>query len=225
MGRTRSTGFVMMGSTSLAIITPSAITARPCRSPEVFERIDGSSSLSRPWGFASDQVCWGMLIHFSFDLSFRFRLLFSNAGLPAFRVEASAREVATEQSMGYKTGYQGTFVVSAGPVFTFGNVGVARAAVAAPTRAHSAMMIPALGAVLTTRENNDGAEIVELISGSAAELAGLRVGNVINAVDGTVIKTPMELAVELSNKTPGSKIKIGHTYRYWQTETVLILSR
>jgi S1-C subfamily serine protease len=87
------------------------------------------------------------------------------------------------------------------------------------------MRIPALGVVVTTRQNNDGAEIVELMPGSVAELAGLRVGDVLNAVDETVIKTPMELAVELSNKPSGSKIKIGHTTRgYWQSETVLILA-
>jgi PDZ domain-containing secreted protein len=54
----------------------------------------------------------------------------------------------------------------------------------------------------------------------------LRVGDVLDAVDGAAIKTPMDLAVELSNKPFGSKVKIGYVTRgYWQAETALILGK
>jgi hypothetical protein len=61
----------------------------------------------------------------------------------------------------------------------------------------------------------------------------LRVGDVLDAVlrtgtfiDGAAIKTPMDLAVELSNKPSGSKVKIGYVTRgYWQAKTALILGK
>ena len=60
--------------------------------------------------------------------------------------------------------------------------------------------------------------------GSVADLAGLRAGEVISAVDGRPTKTPMELALEMSGKAAGSKIKVEHTTkRYWRSETVVIL--
>ena len=73
-------------------------------------------------------------------------------------------------------------------------------------------------------ENNEGAEIVEFLPGSVADLSGLRAGEVISAVDGRPTKTPMELALEMSSKTAGAKINVEHTTkRYWRSETVIIL--
>jgi PDZ domain-containing secreted protein len=53
---------------------------------------------------------------------------------------------------------------------------------------------------------------------------------VINEVDGKKVKTPMELAAELSGKTPGSKIRIGYMYRsemmgYLPKETSVVLGK
>jgi hypothetical protein len=149
---------------------------------------------------------------------------------PGFGFEAKlSRTLALRSSIDYlmtnfENSTQNHFRASVGPVFRFGGA-VERTAALPRSASRSGMRIPALGVVVATRQNNDGAEIVELMSGSTAELAGLRVGDVLNAVDETVIKTPMDLAVELSNKLSGTKIKIGHTTRgYWQSETVLILA-
>jgi hypothetical protein len=57
---------------------------------------------------------------------------------------------------------------------------------------------------------NMGAEIREVRPGSVAELAYLRIGDVINAVDGRSVKTAMELTAALSNRAPGSKIRVGY---------------
>ncbi len=66
--------------------------------------------------------------------------------------------------------------------------------------------------------------IIEVVPGSAAEMAGLRVGDVINAVDGKPVRTPMELAAELANHAPGSTVRLGVLVRgYWQSETTVIL--
>ncbi len=57
-----------------------------------------------------------------------------------------------------------------------------------------------------------------------AALAGIHVGDVINAVDGKPVRTPMELAAELANRAAGDKIRVGFLIRgMWQTETVLLL--
>jgi S1-C subfamily serine protease len=57
-----------------------------------------------------------------------------------------------------------------------------------------------------------------------AALVGLHVGDVINAVDGKQVRTPMELAAELSNHKPGDKVRIGYLINgTWQTETVAVL--
>jgi len=57
------------------------------------------------------------------------------------------------------------------------------------------MTIPGLGAIAKLGRNR-GAEITDEAPGGIAALAGLYVGDVINAVDGKPVKTPMELAAE-----------------------------
>jgi hypothetical protein len=74
------------------------------------------------------------------------------------------------------------------------------------------MPIPLLGVTVANRQGG-GAEIVNVMSGSVADLAYIHPGDVINEVDGKKVKTPMELAAELSGKTPGSKIRIGYMYK------------
>lgn len=94
-------------------------------------------------------------------------------------------------------------------------------AVVRPSR--SGLPISALGVVVAPRDNS-GAEIREVASGSIAEMAGLASGDVINSVDGAKIRTPMELQAALTDRTPGTKIRVGYMVRgYWQSETVIIL--
>ena len=116
--------------------------------------------------------------------------------------------------------YGGTFrnvAASVGPVFSFGNRSVFNAIAPGPVVAKlsslSSVSIPALGVSVAPREGNDGAEIVEVSPGSVAASAFLRVGDVINAVDDKPVKSARELLAELSNRAPGSQIRLGYLFR------------
>ena len=86
--------------------------------------------------------------------------------------------------------------------------------------------IPALGLFARTRANS-GAEITEVTRHGLAEVSGLHVGDVINSVDGKEVRTPMELAVLVSSRAPGSRILVGYTFHSsvseFQTEKEIIL--
>jgi S1-C subfamily serine protease len=85
------------------------------------------------------------------------------------------------------------------------------------------MNVYALGVVVTLGRTQ-GAEITSEAPNGLAALAGLHLGDVINAVDGKPVKTPMELAVELSNRAAGDKVRLGYLINgQWQSETVVIL--
>jgi S1-C subfamily serine protease len=71
--------------------------------------------------------------------------------------------------------------------------------------------------------SNPGAEITDEAPNGVAALAGLHSGDVINAIDGKPIRTPMELAAELSSRTTGEKVRLGYLiHGAWQTETVVV---
>jgi S1-C subfamily serine protease len=50
-----------------------------------------------------------------------------------------------------------------------------------------------------------GAKVIEIISGSIAQRAGLNVGDVITAIDGKSVATPAELDAALSTQTLGKE--------------------
>jgi S1-C subfamily serine protease len=83
------------------------------------------------------------------------------------------------------------------------------------------MPVAMLGIVVGPQEF-DGAKIVEVDPGGAGEMASLKAGDLIKTVDGKPIRTPMELAVELSDKT--GKVKIGIQRGDFSTETVILLN-
>jgi S1-C subfamily serine protease len=70
------------------------------------------------------------------------------------------------------------------------------------------MKISSLG-VLVTLGRSPGAEITEEAPGGLADLAGIHLGDVINAVDGKSVKSPAELQAELAGKTVGDKVRLG----------------
>jgi len=116
--------------------------------------------------------------------------------------------------------------VGAGLVYTFGGRGAVAerpsrsetTRQAAPRPSRSGMPIPALG-LMARAHDNDGAEISEVVPGSIAAQSGLQVGDVINAIDGKAVRTPMELQAELSSRAPGSKIRLGFFVRgFYQSE-------
>jgi hypothetical protein len=82
---------------------------------------------------------------------------------------------------------------------------------------------------ITVRPWRDsGVEIVDVQQGGAAHQAGSNVGDVINAVGGKKVRTPMELGVELANRPQGSQVRLGYLYHtsavgFIQKETIVIL--
>ena len=87
--------------------------------------------------------------------------------------------------------------------------------------------VPALGVLAATRADG-GAEITELIRRGLAEASGLHVGDVINSVDGKEIRTSTDLATLVSNRVPGSRMRLEYTFHTsalgdMRKETVVIL--
>ena len=94
----------------------------------------------------------------------------------------------------------------------------------APATLSAGMNVYALGVVVTLGRNQ-GAEITSEAPNGVAALAGLHPGDVIDSVDGKPVKTPIELAAELSGKPAGTKIRLGFLIRgEWETETVISLN-
>jgi hypothetical protein len=96
--------------------------------------------------------------------------------------------------------------------------------VAAPAIPRRAGINLSLLGVVVTLGRSVGAEITEERPNGVATLAGIHVGDVINAVDGKSVRTPMELATELSNREAGSKVRLGYLiHGQWQSEAIVIL--
>jgi serine protease Do len=57
-------------------------------------------------------------------------------------------------------------------------------------------------------ENNEGAVVSQVESGSPAEKAGLKVGDVITELDGQKVSGASQLQIEVGQKQPGSSIKL-----------------
>ena len=87
----------------------------------------------------------------------------------------------------------------------------------APSRG---MQVHPLGIVAAPQEF-DGARILSIEPGSVAEMASLKPGDLIKSVDGKAVRTPMELAAELADKT--GKVRIGIVRGKLATETVILL--
>jgi putative serine protease PepD len=76
--------------------------------------------------------------------------------------------------------------------------------------------------MVSPREES-GAEIAQVLHGSVAEMAMLRVGDLITTIDRKLVKTPMELAAELQNRAPGSQVRLLHVAGSFPKETVVVL--
>jgi PDZ domain len=145
-----------------------------------------------------------------------------------FSLRASADYVFSRHNiLGGSSVTQNNVRASVGIVYSFGGRGHASAAgprqERAPRASVGGMSISALGITVAVGRDS-GATIIDEAPNGVAALAGMHSGDVINAVDGKPVKTPMELAAELSNHVAGDKIKIGFLIRgQWQTETVLLL--
>ena len=112
---------------------------------------------------------------------------------------------------------------SVGIVYSFG--GTQRAGTAPRQAAPRGMLIPALG-ITAIAGSAKGAEITDEAPNGVAALVGLHPGDVINAVDGKPVNTPIELAAELSSRAVGNKVTLGYlVHGQWQVETVISLGR
>lgn len=94
-----------------------------------------------------------------------------------------------------------------------------------PHRVAVSPKLDALGIVVASGRNA-GAEIVDESPDGLAALAGLRPGDVINAIDGKAVRTPQELAAEFSSRQAGDRVRIGYLIKgAWQSEVVVELTR
>jgi hypothetical protein len=95
-----------------------------------------------------------------------------------------------------------------------------------PSTPHSTgagMKLDALG-VEVRLGRSAGAEITDEAPNGVAALAGLHPGDVINAVDGKPVGTPMDLAAELANRQAGDKVRLDYMiHGTWQTATFVLL--
>jgi PDZ domain len=140
-------------------------------------------------------------------------------------VRASADYAFTRHNIfGGPSVTQNNYRASVGIVYSFGAAKQTSRAPrqTSPTRP-AGMPIPALG-ITAIAGSTQGAEITDEAPNGAAALAGLHLGDVIDAVDGKPIGNPMELAAELSNRAAGDQVRLGYLHRgMWQTETIVTL--
>ena len=82
---------------------------------------------------------------------------------------------------------------------------------------------PLIGVKLEMSFAGPGAKVQSVTSGSAADKAGLRQGDVILEVNGRTIDDATELVVEIRNHAPGEKIEVGYTRSGQDASTTLTL--
>jgi hypothetical protein len=96
-----------------------------------------------------------------------------------------------------------------------------------PVSAMVSTVVPSLGIAVGAGEGGR-TQITEIQLGGTAQVAGLQVGYIINTIDGKSIRTASDLATELSNKTPGSQIRLGYLFHsalgYMSNQKVLTLA-
>ena len=143
-------------------------------------------------------------------------------------VRASADYAFTRHNIfGGPSVTQNNVRVSVGIVYSFGGREHANAVSghSAPSAPVSGTKIATLG-VIVTLGRNPGAEITDEAPNGVGAMAGIHVGDVINAVDGKPVKSPMELAAELSGRAAGEKVRLGFLIRgQWQSETIVLLGK
>ena len=69
----------------------------------------------------------------------------------------------------------------------------------------NAQAVPAIARVYGV---NSGVTIADVVAGSPADQAGLKVGDTITAVDGREVKNGDDLVADIANRKPGSKAKL-----------------
>ncbi|HWU32073.1 MAG TPA: PDZ domain-containing protein, partial [Marmoricola sp.] len=67
---------------------------------------------------------------------------------------------------------------------------------------------PLIGAGVKTTDAQDGAHVSDLIAGGPAASAGLKVGDVITAIDGQPINDTITLVVDIRTHNPGDTVML-----------------
>ena len=120
-------------------------------------------------------------------------------------------------------GHQNNLRASVGIVFQFGATHVEaqpRAQKAHPT---AAVSIPVLALFVVQSDN--GAQITDVSPNGAAASAGLHPGDIINAVNGSPVKSPTELMTALGAIPAGGTVRLGYIIRgMWQSETTVSIA-
>jgi S1-C subfamily serine protease len=73
--------------------------------------------------------------------------------------------------------------------------------------------------------------IIGMDRGGLTERAGLHVGYIITSIDGKTLSGPAELEIELQNRAPGTKIRLGYMFRssalgsrtYYPNQAILVV--
>ena len=150
-------------------------------------------------------------------------------------IRASADYVFTRHNIfGGPSVTQNNYRAGAGIVYSFGTKhesepparvtqpGAIRA-IPPVNAARSGVNVPSLG-VIVILGNSAGAEIALVTPDGVAAHLGLHSGDVIDAVDGRPVKTPIELASELAKRQVGEKIRLGYMlHGEWQIEAIVLL--
>ena len=74
---------------------------------------------------------------------------------------------------------------------------------------------------MATQQDTNGVKIAQVASGSAAEKAGLQVGDVITAFNGRSVTSPTALGTAVANLQTGDQVQIT-VDRNGQTSTVSV---
>ncbi len=74
---------------------------------------------------------------------------------------------------------------------------------------------------MATQQVSDGLEVTQVVSGSAADDAGIETGDVIVEFDGDQVTTPAQLASAVSNAEPGDEVEVTYE-RDGQSRTVTV---
>jgi serine protease Do len=78
------------------------------------------------------------------------------------------------------------------------------------TRGSIGVQFSAQPSQAVSRVYGEGVAISDVVAGSPAEQAGLKVGDTITAVDGKKVSNGDELVAEIASRKPGSKTKLGY---------------
>jgi len=80
----------------------------------------------------------------------------------------------------------------------------------------------ALG-VVGSSDGVNGIKITKLMPNSPAATAGLAVGDIIMAIDGSVVNTEQSLGAELANRNAGSKVRVTFMHVAWITNATITI--